>query len=264
MSKTSSENLSKMPTIVAAIFKGRKILLDQLSNLDFNCDQYQNFTASDIYAMTKFNCLDMLVSKRIGDETFKCYVKYQNDPAKALKGPEVDVVTEDLFYTEYSDLEQNNFETTYQDKIVNHQDDLTTKGNLLECAVSQNSVLQKKDILVFILYSEPNAALITKLKNLYDKDGIFVVPMNINRLQFNIQDHFLVPKHTILTVENTQKMVEKLGFEDNSINTLTNGLPEISRFDPVAISILMRPGQVCRIERSSNTAVNSEYFRVCI
>ena len=41
-------------------------------------------------------------------------------------------------------------------------------------------------------------------------------------------------------------------------------LPEISRFDPVAQSLCMRPGEVCEILRPSKTAIKSPYYRICI
>jgi DNA-directed RNA polymerase subunit H (RpoH/RPB5) len=40
--------------------------------------------------------------------------------------------------------------------------------------------------------------------------------------------------------------------------------PEISRFDPVAQVIGLRPGQVCHILRASKTAITSDYYRVCV
>ena len=41
-------------------------------------------------------------------------------------------------------------------------------------------------------------------------------------------------------------------------------LPEISRFDPVAKAICIRPGQVCKITRPSKTAIETNYYRICI
>ena len=40
--------------------------------------------------------------------------------------------------------------------------------------------------------------------------------------------------------------------------------PEISRFDPVSMAIGIRPGDVCRIDRSSKTAIKSIYYRICV
>ena len=41
-------------------------------------------------------------------------------------------------------------------------------------------------------------------------------------------------------------------------------LPEISRFDPQALSLCLRPKQVIRIDRKSDTALEYKYYRVCI
>ena len=41
-------------------------------------------------------------------------------------------------------------------------------------------------------------------------------------------------------------------------------LPDISRFDPVAQAICLRPGQICEILRPSKTSILSKYYRVCI
>ena len=39
--------------------------------------------------------------------------------------------------------------------------------------------------------------------------------------------------------------------------------PEISRFDPVAQAIGLRPTELCKIERSSPTAIKTNYYRLC-
>jgi len=41
-------------------------------------------------------------------------------------------------------------------------------------------------------------------------------------------------------------------------------LPMIDRFDPVAIAIGMKPGQICEITRKSATAIVSIYYRHCV
>jgi DNA-directed RNA polymerase subunit H len=239
-------------------------------------EQYKNFSVNDIHSMARFNCLDMILSRSTSNEYTKCYVKYQNDPGKTLKTPEVELVVEDLYVSMYEDLEQNGNQLSHQDDIVNGmnvaqdgEEKLGEDGHRPPAGSSidaANTVLRPwKDILVFVLYSEPNAALINRLKSLYDKDGVFIVAINIQRLQFNIQNHSLVPSHVILSEEELQKeVVDAFGLENSSTKTLVATLPEISRFDPVAMCILMKPGQVCRIHRKSDTAVNSLYYRVCV
>ena len=40
--------------------------------------------------------------------------------------------------------------------------------------------------------------------------------------------------------------------------------PDISRFDPVARAIGLRPGDVCHISRPSKTAIEANYYRICV
>jgi DNA-directed RNA polymerase subunit H len=120
------------------------------------------------------------------------------------------------------------------------------------------SVLTKDDILIVIVNDEPNDTIVERMKYLYDNDGIFIVMHNIERIQFNILNNVLVP-HTII-LEDTE--VEELKKEYN-LKEITQ-LPEISRFDPHALAICLRPGQVCKLERKSNTAMNYYYYRVCL
>ena len=127
-------------------------------------------------------------------------------------------------------------------------------SNLIEDLFELEGVLTKNETLVVIVSDEPNDSLKTKLCQMYDTRGIFVVVHNIKRLQKNILKHSLVPKHTIV-YDDSVGMYNLKSFSQ---------LPEISRFDPVALLIGLRPGQVCKIERSSTTAVESEYYRVCV
>jgi hypothetical protein len=120
------------------------------------------------------------------------------------------------------------------------------------------NVLTKKDTLVIIMEEEPNETLLTKLKYLYDHDGVFVVVHNIQRLQFNILKHKLVPQTSILATEQVSELKVKYNLKE------VTQLPEISRFDPVALAIGLRPGQVCKILRSSATALEYEYYRICV
>ena len=41
-------------------------------------------------------------------------------------------------------------------------------------------------------------------------------------------------------------------------------IPEISRFDPQALAMSLRPGQICKFDRNSATSMNYTYYRICI
>ena len=130
--------------------------------------------------------------------------------------------------------------------------------NIIEDVYHIDNTLTKNDTLVLIIEDEPNETTINKIKYLYNREGIFVVIHNINRLQYNLLNHTLVPKCTILGNSEIDELKQKYNIMD------TNQLPEISRFDPQALAMCMRPGQVCKFERESATALFYDYYRICV
>ena len=118
--------------------------------------------------------------------------------------------------------------------------------------------LQKTDTLFIIIKDEPNETLINELKHIWESEGIFIVIESIKRLQFNILDHALVPPHTILKETEVDDIMKRYNITDKV------QFPDISRFDPVARVIGLRPGQVCKIIRPSKTSIEANYYRVCV
>ena len=149
----------------------------------------------------------------------KIYIKYYLK-AKQIKKQDLDEVIEDLYFIE--------------------------------------DVLKKEDILVIVTEFEPNDTIITKIKYLYEQDGIFIVIHNIKRLQYNILEHSLVPKSRILTMNEVETLKQKFNLQS------VNQLPEVSRFDPQSLAMCLRPGEVCKYERKSPTAMKTDYYRVCV
>lgn len=119
-------------------------------------------------------------------------------------------------------------------------------------------VLTKKDTLIIILDSEVNDGIISLLKNLYNEKGIFITVFNIKRLQFNVLNHVLNPAVEIVPDSEIEDLKAKLNIKTVQL------LPEISRFDPLALAIILRPGQVIKLTRNSVTALTTIYYRVCI
>jgi len=119
-------------------------------------------------------------------------------------------------------------------------------------------VLTPVDTLYIIVKDDINDSMVGKLNHLWEKDGIFIVMINIDRLQFNILDHTLVPPHRIMSSDEIDNMKQKYNISANT------ELPEISRYDPVAQVIGMRPTDVCEISRTSKTSIDSKYYRICV
>ena len=119
-------------------------------------------------------------------------------------------------------------------------------------------ILTKNDTLMIIVKDDMNETLINLLKHIWEQDGILIVIQSIKRLQYNILNHTLVPQHRLLTNDEVNVIKLKYNIVDNT------QFPDISRFDPVAQIIGIRPGQVCEIIRPSKTAINSFYYRICV
>jgi DNA-directed RNA polymerase subunit H len=129
---------------------------------------------------------------------------------------------------------------------------------LIEDLYDIETVLEKKDTLIIITNEEPNDTITQRIKYVYDHSGIFIVLHYIKRLQFNLLKHILVPSAKILKEEE----IESLKAQYN-LKTLMD-LPEISRFDPQSLAMCLRPKQVIKIDRKSDTALEYNYYRVCV
>jgi len=119
-------------------------------------------------------------------------------------------------------------------------------------------VLTKSDTLMIIIKDDMNETMTNLLKHTWEQDGILIVIQSIKRLQFNILEHILVPPHRVLSRDEVAQVKNKYNIVDDS------QFPDISRFDPVAQVIGIRPGQVCEIIRPSKTAIKSFYYRICV
>jgi DNA-directed RNA polymerase subunit H (RpoH/RPB5) len=179
---------------------------------------------------------------------------------------------------DYENFSINEIDAMYTnlqlDMLVNNETDnkkiyikyyLTSKqirpqnlDDIIEDLFVIDNILTKQDTLMIIVDDEPNDTIITKLKYLYDNDSIFVVIHNINRLQYNILNHKLVPESKVMNKKEIDELTKKF-----NVKNLMQ-LPEISRFDPQALALCLRPGDVCKINRNSSTAMEYTYYRICI
>lgn len=126
----------------------------------------------------------------------------------------------------------------------------------------ETSVLDKGDELIIIckeklLISKKYGNFSDKLNSYFNNHDFFVQIFNINSLQYNLMEHELVHEHIIL---NDNERDEVLKY----YNLTADKMPCISRFDPVAKFIGLRPTQMCKIIRNSYTAGKTNYYRVCI
>tara|TARA_Y100000816_G_scaffold292437_1_gene287691 strand:+ start:3904 stop:4518 length:615 start_codon:yes stop_codon:yes gene_type:complete len=128
--------------------------------------------------------------------------------------------------------------------------------DIVEDLFNVEELLTTSDELIIVTKDEPNDTL-QKLQSLiYEEEKKFVNIININRLQFNILKHSIVPPHRILSDEEKKTIISRYNIIDDNI-------APISRYDPVAQVIGLRPDQYCEISRPSKTSIVSLFYRIC-
>ena len=204
------------------LYQSRKIILELMEKQGFDISGYENFSISEINAMKQNNQLDLLLETKSDEktpsDTKKVYIRYCL--AKTIRPANIQKMIDDLFIT--------------------------------------TELLKKTDTLYIIIKDPVNDTLMNELKDIWERDGIFIIIENIKQLQFNILKHVLVPPHLIMTDDEVTDVMTRYNIADKT------QFPDISRFDPVARAIGLRPGQVCRILRPSKTAITTNYYRVCV
>ena len=157
-------------------------------------------------------------------------------------------------------LVENN--ETKQKTYIKYYSSKQIRPNILDEIIEDlyfiENVLEKKDNLIIITEDEPNDSILTKVRYLFDYDGIYVVIHNIKRLQYNMLNHSLVPKCNVLNNTEKSEFLKKFNIKGNE------QLPEISRFDPQALVMCIRPGDITKFTRKSITSLESDYYRVCV
>ena len=121
-----------------------------------------------------------------------------------------------------------------------------------------NDTISKTDTIIFITSEDGNDTIREFIKQIWEEENIFIILFSLKRLQFDVLKHVLVPQHSIIDKKELEEVMIKYKLKSPKL------LPEISRFDPVAASIGMRPGDVCRIIRPSKTSIQSVYYRICV
>jgi DNA-directed RNA polymerase subunit H (RpoH/RPB5) len=132
-----------------------------------------------------------------------------------------------------------------------------TVHELVDDLFNIEDILGKDDELIIVTKDKANDTIIKLLRHLYNTEGYFINIYNIDNYLFNILDHVLVPSHRVLAKDEKDAIYKKYNI------SLDSEIPEISRFDPVAQAIGLRPLELCEIIRPSASSITSPYYRLC-
>jgi len=119
-------------------------------------------------------------------------------------------------------------------------------------------ILSLNDDLVIVTKDNPNIALKNLLRMEFTQNKYYVNVYNYHNYLYNILNNDLVPEHIIISDEKKKQTAKEYNIVTES------QWPEISRFDPAAVAIGLRPGQVTKIMRKSPTALETIYYRLCV
>ncbi|MEE8598689.1 MAG: DNA-directed RNA polymerase subunit RpoH/Rpb5 C-terminal domain-containing protein [Dehalococcoidales bacterium] len=129
---------------------------------------------------------------------------------------------------------------------------------LIDDLYVEEETLSDEDETIIVTKDKMNDTQKRLLTQVYNQYGKFLNIFWLDDYLTNILHHDLVPPHRPLTKEETAQVLETYHLDD------VKKLPEISRFDAVARTLGIRPGQVCEILRSSPTAITTKYYRLCL
>lgn len=133
-----------------------------------------------------------------------------------------------------------------------------------------------RDTVMFVTQTDPSENIQDQIQTLYLIRGVYVTWHTIERTQFNVLEHTLIPRFSIVPEEPPQaKETEGMDVLEHSrirsvrelletFHTTLDNLPTESRFSPPLMAKLVRPGQVVCYLRPSCTAMIAPHWVLCV
>lgn len=190
--------------------------------------------------------LDILKNKRGFDTS-----KYEDEGATEMRS---------MWENKQLDMLVENKELDKRIYIKYHLDGKIKASHIyeyIEDIYEIENTLKPDDELIIITKDNLNDTLKKLLTQIYNNDKKFINVYDINRYLFNILNHEMVPQHIVLNEDEKQETMNYYYVTD------IKKFPEISRYDPVALAIGLRPKQMVKIIRASPTAILTFYYRIC-
>lgn len=211
--------------LIHSIYKSRLTLLEQLKAQGYNTENYDGFSINDVSLMEKNDQLNMMVSNDNNDT---------NGDSNGV-GRKTYVMYELVKTLRGASLEE----------IVYNMFDV-------------ENVLTNKDTLIVVIKDNVNETMANCVKHVWDSGKFFVILHPLENLSFNVLTHVLVPPHRTLTPTEKINVMTRRNINNDS------EWPQLSRNDPAAKAIGIRPGEVCEILRPSEQGIVEPYWRICI
>lgn len=213
-------------TIINDIYKSRKQILNYLTNQGFDTSKYSSFTISEINAMKQ------AITQNNTSERSQLDFEVSNSKDQSHKCSVV-------YY-----LKSNIKKAVLQEMVSEYYDYDDDK--------------RKKCCIIIVILGNINDTIVNAVKELWEKYNEYCIVFDISSLQYNILEHDFVPKHEKVSKEDKIQLFDKFHIQQE------NQLPEISMFDPVAKTIMLRPGDICKITRYDKISFENIFYRMCV
>ena len=233
------------------ILDSRKHLLEMLEDRGYNVEHLNNYNTDDIKEMMsnhiigKFNTtadigpLDIFLEKKIG------------------------TTKDDLTPSTNTNNSTNTTEKIYVKYRLDHKfkgtASLTTQINEI-----YEKYLTNKDTLIILNVQRVLMKIGVKDKvdeefvsDIFIKKNYFVQIFGLENFLFNVSRHQFVPKHIILSKQESQELITK--YNCSNLN-----IPTIKRDDAQAKYIGLKPKQICKIYFENVTSGTTEKYRYCV
>ena len=215
------------------IFTSRKVILEMLEKRGFNVDTYKNYSMVEVETMR---------------------VNSQEKEKKTTSDVQpLDILTE----------KDNNGNKALVKYIFTSKIKVSSIASLL-IELKENDSLAEGDTFILITKDRnigkaagQDTIIESQLEALYNEHKVFVQMFWIDKLITNIMEHEIVPEHTIIPLDEKEKLLSRFNIKSY------HQLPLILKTDPVAMFLGMRRGDVCRITSPSETSGEYISYRYC-
>jgi len=243
------------------VFNSRKVILEMLEDRGFNVDHLKNYTEEEIKIMLnehkigKFGQiadigpLDIFLEKNIENTEVMNDKQKDKDKGKTEK------------------INEKGNEKGNEKILIKYRLDPKFKNTAnLQLQISEiyEKYITNKDTLIILNNSKILMTPGVKDKtdeefsnSLFIGKGQFVQLFGIENFLINVNRHQFVPRHRIISKQETQELITKY-------NCSIKNIPTIKRDDAQAKYIGLRPKQICEITADNITSGETTRYRLCV
>jgi DNA-directed RNA polymerase I, II, and III subunit RPABC1 len=200
-----------------------------------------NYSRTKIYYKVRQTSLEMLEDRGFVISDDNRYLSYQ-DFANRLEENKINIEAN------HSIIENR---TAYISFILDTKSFSKKDLNNLKLEIDEKYPMREM-VVIIIVQEKPTPQIAKELQN--DEFKSYEIFLTKN-LMFNITRHEIVPRHILLTEDESKRVLDEF-------QATKQQLPKLPSTDPVAKYYGMKAGEICKIIRHSPMTGESIYYRM--